>query len=158
MVRRLAFVRAGEFAAKIVAVVVDHDRQGLEGPGLEPLAEVVRQGGHLRRIARRMISLVELVVTRLDLLDLDFLLLQDHGAGGLALSDRQRRQAVKGRKIGDGVRYRCLVSCWGGRLVGTSTLVPVVRPCAFARVPCRMVDFCGCSAGRPLPLPGSLAC
>ena len=53
-----------EFAPKVVSVGVDCDRQGQEGCGLKPLAELLRQRGHLRGVAFRLMPHVESVVSR----------------------------------------------------------------------------------------------
>jgi hypothetical protein len=64
-------------------------------------------------------------------------------------------RSPKRKRNGKRVRYRCLDFSEGGRVVGTSTPDAVVRPSAFARAPCQMVDLCVCCAGRPLPLSGA---
>ena len=44
------------------------DRQGQEGLGLEPLAELFRQEGHLRCVPHRLITSVPILVSGLELL------------------------------------------------------------------------------------------
>ncbi len=92
-----ALIEPVEIALQVVSVGVAGNRQGQEGLGLEPLAELLGQAGHLRRVAARLMPRVELLVSCDEPVDFGFFAAELSGAVRLAVLRRELSRAGQER-------------------------------------------------------------